>query len=173
VQAGCLRQQSGKRGRQAAARCGQEQLYGEMHEGCLERRPASPIRPPLLVRYRPTLTGRSALGASSRLRPVSLQIGWRLGLNGMKGDLLDGSMSSTNRASASDRTIKISASIATTFWIRTAEQRRLESGPVPPKNCDRQHNIAGWVAVISTRLRPLCADVPDCADDESDKKVGA
>jgi hypothetical protein len=36
----------------------------------------------------------------------------------MKRDVLDGRTSSTNRASASDRTIKISASIATTFWIK-------------------------------------------------------
>jgi hypothetical protein len=37
--------------------------------------------------------------------------------------VLDGRTSSTNRAFASDRTIKISASIAVTFWIKTAEQR--------------------------------------------------
>jgi hypothetical protein len=36
----------------------------------------------------------------------------------MKLDVLDGRTSSTNRAFASDRTIKISASIATTFWIK-------------------------------------------------------
>jgi hypothetical protein len=41
----------------------------------------------------------------------------------MKQDLLDGRILSTSRTSASDRTIKISASIATTFRIKTAEQR--------------------------------------------------
>jgi hypothetical protein len=44
-------------------------------------------------------------------------------MKGTKRDVLDGRTSSTNRAFASDRTIKISASIATTFWIKTAEQR--------------------------------------------------
>lgn len=37
MQAGRLRKQSSERGRQAASRCGQEQLHGEVHEGCLER----------------------------------------------------------------------------------------------------------------------------------------
>jgi hypothetical protein len=41
----------------------------------------------------------------------------------MNWDTLDGRTSSTNRAFASDRTIKISASIATTFWTK-----RLNSG---------------------------------------------
>jgi hypothetical protein len=36
----------------------------------------------------------------------------------MNWDALDGRTYSTNRAFASDRTIKISASIATTFWIK-------------------------------------------------------
>ena len=174
MQAGRLRKQSGERGRQAASRCGQEQLHGEVHEDFLERLGAAQprqhqIRPPPLFCYRTTLAGCSSLGASSPLRPVSLKTNWPLGPNGMKGDVLDGRMSSTNLASASDRTIKISASIATTFWIRTAKQLLLYGRPVPPKNCDRQHNIARWVAVISTHLRPLCADVPDCADDECDK----
>ena len=62
-------------------------------------------------------------------------------MKGTKRDVLDGRTSSTNRAFASDRTIKISASIATTFWIRTAEQRCRYGRPVPPKNCDRQHNF--------------------------------
>jgi hypothetical protein len=35
--------------------------------------------------------------------------------NGIKRDMLDGRTSSTNRTSASNRSIKISASIATTF----------------------------------------------------------
>jgi hypothetical protein len=36
----------------------------------------------------------------------------------MKLDVLDGRTSSTNRAFASNRTMKISASIATTFWTK-------------------------------------------------------
>jgi hypothetical protein len=64
-----------------------------------------------------TPTGGSSLGASSHLRSVSLKTNWlRLGLNGMKRDVLDGRTSSTSRACASDRTIKISASIATTIF---------------------------------------------------------
>jgi hypothetical protein len=55
----------------------------------------------------------------------------------MKRDVLDGRTSSTNRASASDRTIKISASIATTLRIKIAEQRRCYATPVPSENCDR------------------------------------
>ena len=37
VQARRLRQQSGERGGQAASRCGQEQLHGEVHEDGLDR----------------------------------------------------------------------------------------------------------------------------------------
>jgi hypothetical protein len=37
VQAGRLRKQSSERRRQAASRCGQEQLHGEVHKECLER----------------------------------------------------------------------------------------------------------------------------------------
>jgi hypothetical protein len=56
----------------------------------------------------------------------------------MKADLLDGRTSSISRASASDRTIKISASIVTTL----GSQRCNNDRPVISKNCDRQHNIA-------------------------------
>jgi hypothetical protein len=45
----------------------------------------------------------------------------------MKAEVLDERMSSTNRASASDRTIKISASIATTLWIKTECQKGFAS----------------------------------------------
>ena len=37
VQAGRLRRQGGERGGQAAVWCGQEQLYEEVHEGCLTK----------------------------------------------------------------------------------------------------------------------------------------
>ena len=47
-----------------------------------------------------------------------MKTNWLLGLNGMKLDVLDGRTSFANRAFASDRTMKISASIATTFWIK-------------------------------------------------------
>ena len=40
MQARRLRKSSSERGRQAASRCGQEQLHGEVHEGRLERRVA-------------------------------------------------------------------------------------------------------------------------------------
>jgi hypothetical protein len=66
--------------------------------------------------YRTTLTGRSSLGASSPLRSVCLKANWLFGLNGMKLDVLDGRTSCTCRACASTRTIKISASIATTVF---------------------------------------------------------
>jgi hypothetical protein len=49
---------------------------------------------------------------------VFLKVNWVLGLSGTNWDALDARTSSTNRAFASDRTIKISASIATTFWIK-------------------------------------------------------
>jgi hypothetical protein len=68
---------------------------------------------PPLFSYRNSPTCRSALGASLALRSVSLKVNWVLGLNGMKRDLLDGMASSTDRAFASNRSIKISASIAT------------------------------------------------------------
>ncbi len=102
---------------QAASRCGQEQLHGEVHEDCLKRLCAIQQlkrRDPLFC-YWSTPAGCSLFGAASPLRSVSLKTNWPLGLNGMKRDVLDGRHSSTSRASASNRTIKISASIATTF----------------------------------------------------------
>jgi len=57
----------------------------------------------------------SSCGASATLGAVFLKVNWVLGLNGMKLEVLDGRTSSTNRALASDRTIKISDSMATTF----------------------------------------------------------
>jgi hypothetical protein len=68
-------------------------------------------------------TGGSSRGASATLGLVFLKVNWVLGLNGMNQDVLDGSTSSTDRAFASDRTIKISDSIATTFGSEQAEQR--------------------------------------------------
>jgi hypothetical protein len=49
----------------------------------------------------------------------------------MKWDALDGRTSSTNRAFASDRTMKISASIATTFWIKqpNSDARTVDPSP--------------------------------------------
>lgn len=67
---------------------------------------------------RPSVTapiGGRSLRASSPLRSSCLKTNW---LNGMKQDVLDGRTLSTSRTSASDRTIKISASIATTFSDR-------------------------------------------------------
>jgi hypothetical protein len=79
----------------------------------------------------------------------------------MKRDVLDGRTSSTNRASACNRTIKISASIATTFWIRTAEQRFRYGTPVPPKNCDRERNIcAVGLLQFSTPLETAAVALP-------------
>jgi hypothetical protein len=100
----------------------------------------------------PTLTGRSSLKASAPFGTVSLKTNWLLGLNGMKRDVLDGRTSSTSRARASDRTIKISASIATTIFgsSRTAICYGV---PVPPKNCDRQHNICA-VGLLRFQPRP-------------------
>ena len=100
--------------------------YRGKQQGVTRRRGGSEAP---LGRYRTTLTGRSSLEASLALRSVSLKVNWGLGLNGMNWDALDGRTSSTNRAFASDRTIKISASIATTFWIRTAEQRSRHGCP--------------------------------------------
>jgi hypothetical protein len=60
-------------------------------------------------------TGGPSHGVSATLGPVFLKVNWVLGLNGMNWDVLDGRTSSTNRAFASDRTIKISDSMATTF----------------------------------------------------------
>jgi len=59
----------------------------------------------------------------------------------MKEDLLDGRMSSISRACASDRTIKISASIVTTLGSKPNSDVTTMD-PVISKNCDRQHNIA-------------------------------
>jgi hypothetical protein len=98
-------------------------------------------RPPSLACYDAAPTGHSSPGGCAPLGSLSLKANWLFGLNGMKLDLLDGKTSSTSRAFASDRTIKISASIATTFWIRTAEQPPRYGRPVHPKNCDRQHTI--------------------------------
>ena len=128
--------QSSERGRQAAPWCGQEQFHGEVHEKCLVRLAAvRQTRLPPHFCYSKTLRGRSSLGASLALRSFSLKVNWVRGLNGMNWDVLDGRISSTNRAFAS------AASIATTFWIRTAEQQYAYGRPVPPKSCDRQHNI--------------------------------
>jgi hypothetical protein len=52
-----------------------------------------------------------------------LKANWLFALNGIKRDVLDGRTSRPSRASVSNRIIKISASIATTLWIKTAEQR--------------------------------------------------
>jgi hypothetical protein len=52
-----------------------------------------------------------------------LNVNLLLGLNGIKRDVLDGRTSRPTPASVSNRIIKISASIATTLWIKTAEQR--------------------------------------------------
>jgi len=112
-------QQHPGRQRQAASRCGQEQLHGEVHENRLEPMVAvHQVRPALPFCYRTTLTDCSSFGASSPLRSGCLKENRLLGLKGTKTDVLDGRTSSTNRAFASNRSIKISASIATTFRIK-------------------------------------------------------
>jgi hypothetical protein len=77
----------------------------------------------------------------------------------MKLDVLDGRTSSTRRPFASKRTIKISASIATTLWIKTAKQPRSYARPVPPKNCDPQHNIC---TVGYRDFNPFVVPLNDC-----------
>jgi hypothetical protein len=69
--------------------------------------------------------GGSSLEASAPLGSASLKTKWPHALNGMNGDLLDGRTSSTNRASASDFTIKISASIATTLGSKPNSHSRM------------------------------------------------
>jgi hypothetical protein len=90
-----------------------------VHEGCLEhlaavqRRRTNSERPGAC--YRTSLAGGSLLGASAPPCLAFLKANWLIGLNGIKGDALAGKASCASRLSASNRIIKISASIATTF----------------------------------------------------------
>ena len=64
---------------------------------------------------------RSPSGALSSFR---LNVSGALGLKGTNGETLEGSFSCTGRTTASNRTMKISASIAATPWIKTGEHGR-------------------------------------------------
>jgi hypothetical protein len=75
----------------------------------------------------------------------------------MKLDVLDGRTSSTRRLFASKRTIKISASIATTLWIKIAKQPPSYARPVPRKNW--QHNIC---TVGYCDFNPFVVPLNDC-----------
>jgi hypothetical protein len=89
--------------------------------------------------YRTSLTGSSSLGASASALSAFLQASWLFGLIGIKRDALDGSCES--RLSASNRIIKISASIVTTFGSKRPNSDARHATPVPPKNRHRHHNI--------------------------------
>jgi hypothetical protein len=87
-----------------------------VYEDCLERlgaiqqlRPRGPLS--AAVHSGRLLFVWSFLALEVRL----LENEWAIGLNGMKRDALEGMTSSTRRTSASNRTMKISASIATFF----------------------------------------------------------
>ena len=64
---------------------------------------------------------RAPSGAPSSFR---LNVSWALGLKGTNGETLEGSFSGTGRTAASNRTMKISASIATTLGSRQANTQR-------------------------------------------------
>ena len=60
-------------------------------------------------------SGRSSHTASACLWLVSLKVNFGSGLNGTNGDVLEGGGFCSARAAASNRIMKISASIATTL----------------------------------------------------------
>ena len=87
------------------------------------------------------MTGRSLRDASAPLA-VSLKPRLLFGLNGMKWTCSTAGLSAQETSlSASNRTIKISASIAITFGSKQPNSDLIDVKPVLPKNCDRQHNI--------------------------------
>jgi hypothetical protein len=94
-----------------------------VREGCLERLAALQRHPHQLWAsglfcYRTSLTGGSTPGASATSWFGSLKANWLFALNGLRRDALDGGTSCASRLSASNRSIKISASIATTFGLK-------------------------------------------------------
>ena len=97
-------------------------------------------------RYCITRRGGASRTASDGRSGLCLNVNWLLGLKGMNREVLDGTVSFNARAAASNRTMKISASIATTFRSRQPNTRQEQNTPVHPKNCDRQHNLcAVWL----------------------------
>jgi hypothetical protein len=103
-----------------------KELHGEVREGCLDS-------VAWLFRYRTSLTGGSLLGASAPSRFVSLKANWLFGLNGIRQDPLDGRTSCAILLSASNRNIKISASIATTYGSNRPKERCRMVDPHSPK----------------------------------------
>jgi hypothetical protein len=71
-----------------------------------------------------------------------LKTNWLLALNGTKRDVLGG-RTSTNRASASNRTIKISASIATTLGSKQPNSDAHTVRLFLPKNVIGSTTFAG------------------------------
>jgi hypothetical protein len=62
-------------------------------------------------------------------------------VKGTNGPLLREAVSCWSRAAASNRTMKISASIPTTVGSRQSNTWHRYGTPFPPKNCDRQHTF--------------------------------
>jgi hypothetical protein len=94
-----------------------------VREGCLERLAAlqrhhHQLWASRLFCYQTSLTGGSTLGASAPSWFVSLKANLLFGLNSIWRDALDGRTSCASLLSASNRSIKISASIATTFGLK-------------------------------------------------------